>query len=556
MDQITVGRLAMDCAVPHDHPDPSAVRVRLRDASDRLATALGELLAPLSKLGDEVVLIRKLELSFELDTSLDSNALAKQWAARIAAGIAAWLRPEARTSMVRFPDQTHYLARFLVDTASGHAAQVWYYKRWQGLAPLSAAAQLRTALIEEPLHGMAALATLPPLELAAVLTALGSREARRVGEAVVATGARGDELESVARALAALVPSWLPIAASLPSAWQAGLVLVVRALAGRALQDIHVRTAVEVAVAVAAVARGQDAAPSPTAILDGAGIPSQAALLALTSEARRALLAPLGATAAQPMAAPASWYTRLGGLLLLLPRIAELPLDELFGPDAGLARLAILSRAAGPHRDDVLDDPLWKHLCGVDPDADVDNWFPSAECLARAMWQRSALSAQRLSAIATRYEQPLLVIASEPGGEWLAVAPLTRDLRGGLRASSTIDVDGLELSSNIRLATGHAAANMLAWLAPDLASPADVALALAAQHVLRAFARRLPGFAESSPRFLYDSFLDFDATIIASEDTFHCRVGRPRLAALFGLTGALRGRLPIGNSRTLELYPA
>ena len=90
---------------------------------------------------------------------------------------------------------------------------------------------------------------------------------------------------------------------------------------------------------------------------------------------------------------------------------------------------------------------------------------------------------------------------------------------------------------------------------PDLASPADVALALAAQHVLRAFARRLPGFAESSPRFLYDSFLDFDATIIDSEDTFHCRVGRPRLAALFGLTGALRGRLPIGDGRTLELYP-
>jgi hypothetical protein len=41
-----------------------------------------------------------------------------------------------------------------------------------------------------------------------------------------------------------------------------------------------------------------------------------------------------------------------------------------------------------------------------------------------------------------------------------------------------------------------------------------------------------------------------------SDDTFHCRVGRPRLAALFGLTGALRGRLSIGGGRALELYPA
>jgi hypothetical protein len=556
MDTVTVGRLAMECAVPHDHRDPSAVRIRLRDASDRLAAALGELLAPLGKLGDEVILIRKLELSFELDTSLDPNALARQWAARIAAGVAAWLRPEARTSMVRFPDQAHYLARFLVDTASGHAAQLWYYKRWRGLAPLSAAAQLRTALIEKPSHGMAALATLPALELTAVLTALGPREARRVCEAVLATSTRADELESVAVTLAPLVSAWLPIAASLSSAWQAGLALVARALAGRTLQDTHVRTAVEVAVAVAAVARGQGVGPSHAAILDDAGIASPAALLALTSDTRRALLAPLGVAAAQPIAAPASWYTRLGGLLLLLPRIAELPLDALFGPDAGLARLAILSRAAGPYRDAVLDDPLWKDLCGVAPDADLDAWLPSAERLARAMWQRGAASAQRLSAIATRHEQPLLVIASEPGGEWLAVAPLTRDRRGALRASSTIDVDDLELSSNITLATGHAAAHMLAWLAPDLASPADVAVALAAQHVLRAFARRLPGFAESSPRFLYGSFLDFDATIIPSEDTFHCRVGRPRLAALFGLTGALRGRLPIGDGRTLELYPA
>src|SRR3954471_1179341 len=185
-DAVTIRRLAMECAVPHDHRDPSMVRVRLRDAGERLAMELGELLAPLGKLGDEVILIRKLELAFELDTSLDPNALAKQWAARIAGGLAAWLRPEARTSMVRFPDQAHYLARFLVDTASGHAAQAWYYKRWQGLAPLSAAAQLRSALIEEAARGMAALATLAPLELAAVLTVLGPREARRVCEAVLA----------------------------------------------------------------------------------------------------------------------------------------------------------------------------------------------------------------------------------------------------------------------------------------------------------------------------------------------------------------------------------
>jgi hypothetical protein len=93
---------------------------------------------------------------------------------------------------------------------------------------------------------------------------------------------------------------------------------------------------------------------------------------------------------------------------------------------------------------------------------------------------------------------------------------------------------------------------MLDWLGRD----DELGLTLAAQQVLRAFARRLPGFAESSPRFLFDSFLDFDATVLAEGDAFHARVGRPPLGAVYGLTGALRGRLSIGGGRVLELYPA
>jgi hypothetical protein len=138
---------------------------------------------------------------------------------------------------------------------------------------------------------------------------------------------------------------------------------------------------------------------------------------------------------------------------------------------------------------------------------------------------------------------------------------LTPELRAALRTrapAAAVDrafvLDGVELATDISLATAHAAARVLHWLAPA-DSPVELALAQAAQHVLRGFARRLPGFADSSPRFLHDSFLDFDATILQSDDTFHCRVGRPRLAALFGLTGALRGRLPIGDGRALELYP-
>jgi hypothetical protein len=418
---------------------------------------------------------------------------------------------------------------------------------------LPLAAQLRTALVEQPQRGIAALAALSRAELTAVLAALGPREARRVVDATIAIGA-SDDFEVPTRVLTVLVPEWLPLATASASAWQAALALVARAAA--AVSPVELPAVVALAAAVAAAARRELSSvdtPPGAAIIDAAGLPSPKPLLALGATTRRELLAALGTTTTGEPVAPASWHTRLGGLLLLLARIAELKLEELFGSDANCARLALLSRVAGhKRRAEVLADPLWRHLCGVAVDADVDDWLaredvaaPFASIAAR----HGAAWAERLQLIATRYDQPVAIVAAEPIGEWLAFAPLTRKLRAVLRSSSVAD------GGTHSLAAARAAAQALAWLGPDLAAPIDRALTACAQQVLRAFARRLPGFSGSSLSFLYDSFLDFDAMVLEADGTFHCRVGRARLAAVFGLTGALRGRLPIGEDRTLELYP-
>ena len=79
---------------------------------------------------------------------------------------------------------------------------------------------------------------------------------------------------------------------------------------------------------------------------------------------------------------------------------------------------------------------------------------------------------------------------------------------------------------------------------------------LAAQQVLRAFARRLPGFSESSPAYLYNNFLAFSATLEDSGSRRVYRTGHPPLAALLGMTGTLRGRIvvPWLDGPPLELY--
>jgi hypothetical protein len=565
MDGINVHRLKVDCAVPRDHPNPLAVRTKLDEAAERLPAALGELLAPLDRAGDEVVVIKRLELTFDLDTSLAPGDLARAWAARIAAAVARSLAPESALPLLRFSDEAHYLARFLADSVQARATGTWYYARWRGLDALPLAAQLRTAITDEPSRGIAALATLSRSELMAVLSALGPREAQRVVETAIASATDGD-LDAAARVLTALVAQWLPIATALPSPWQSALALVVRA--AEALHPSELRPALQLAAAIAVMcARQRTPATSPAhqagapfaslapraplaALIDP---PPVEPLLAVDPDVRCALLAAAGAEESDDSTtAPAGWYTRLGGLLLLLPRIAELPLHELFGADTPCARLAVLSRAAGhQRRAEVLADPLWRHLCGVALDTDVDDWLAREDIaapLASIAARHGAVRAERLQLIATRYDQPVAIVVAEPGGEWLGFAPLTRELRAVLRSSPVAD------GGTHALAAARAAAQALAWLGPDLASPIDRALTACAQQVLRAFARRLPGFSGSSLSFLYDSFLDFDATVLEADGTFHCRVGRPRLAAVFGLTGALRGRLPIGEGRTLELY--
>ncbi|HEX4458720.1 MAG TPA: hypothetical protein VIA18_12175, partial [Polyangia bacterium] len=213
MDTVSVGRLSVDCVVPRNHANPTLVKRRLDDvALGPLGEALAELLAPLSRLGDEVIVIRRLELSFDLDTGDALPDVARRWAARLAASIAESLRPEARATMLRFADEAHYLARFLVDTAGGHAAQRWYYRRYRGLAALAQPAALRSAILDEPARGLTALQTLSASELTTVLAALGAREAQRVLETLMAHDAAAEPADDLVPALVATAPAWRPVA--------------------------------------------------------------------------------------------------------------------------------------------------------------------------------------------------------------------------------------------------------------------------------------------------------------------------------------------------------
>jgi len=84
----------------------------------------------------------------------------------------------------------------------------------------------------------------------------------------------------------------------------------------------------------------------------------------------------------------------------------------------------------------------------------------------------------------------------------------------------------------------------------------DLALSVAAQGVLRAFARRLPGFAGSSLPYLYSNFLDFTASLEDEPERRVVRLGRPPLDIVLNMTGMARKeyRLDWLDERPLVLF--
>ena len=84
----------------------------------------------------------------------------------------------------------------------------------------------------------------------------------------------------------------------------------------------------------------------------------------------------------------------------------------------------------------------------------------------------------------------------------------------------------------------------------------DLALSVAAQGMMRAFAWRLPGFAGSNLPYLYSNFLDFAGSVEEELARRVVRVGRPPLHLVLNLTGVTRRSYGLSwlDDRPLALF--
>ncbi len=571
------------------HAEPSRVRAAVDAAAhaalpDALAGAFGPLFDAGTLQG--IWIVRRLRVRATVKPGWDARQVAQAWAAEAARALVQAV--EAGDDALWFPSLGALLARFAADVARGTAWGQWAYARFEGLRLLSTSACLRTALLETPAAGLQALHLLERAELAAVLAALTAQDARTLADALAGEADPPHLWDALAAALATVDES--PI----DGAGEAGPALRLLVEASRASGAPWGPAAQRAARALARLLRlaAQMEQGSRAALWAALEQGSAAALYAAVRATDAEVLAPLlGAPAvlleaaaahvqparppaAAPPAEPASVETAFGGLFLLLPVLAEMPLDAWCAgwpacpsgtetvEAAALLRLLLLAKAQGAARSlRALYDPVLRRVCGVPPALEmgqVQAWARAVPprrqrqlLAALAAWQRARGAIQDHAWLLVPVGRGAWAVDAARG-LWLGAA---RAARRGAAPAHVLGPGPLPaLDEGMQAIPGLAEVAARRERFADerrfLATPRallprglDALLSIAAQHLLRGFAWRLPGFAYAPLPYLHANLLALRARMIEEPERVRVHLSPPPLHLLLSMTGMARARV-------------
>jgi hypothetical protein len=396
--RLHIGRYRAHYLISSTHPAPERVKATLDESiSNGLSRTLGALLSgPVIDAHTGVWFIRRLHIDLDADVTWERDALQRALGAQVARVLVETIRHGADgQNVVWFPDRSAYLASFLAERADGRGAQ-WYYESFAGLRPLAVSAALRTTVCDVPQTGLAALRHLGPDALRRVLAALTVQDAWQVLEVFAGDAPASDPtccLETAWDAWKGLLQTPLD-AADVRNALRLYLASSTDDVAGPPLR----------AAAFALVCltrRLESASPEEGArILSAIAEDDCAALYLAAGPADADALTPLraappewlreigqvllarGQTAVTAVpAAPGPIHTPFGGAFLLLPLLAELPVDEATAgwPDANdtsaatLARFLMLIKYCGSTQAAAaFRDPLLRNLLRIAPNVSTE----------------------------------------------------------------------------------------------------------------------------------------------------------------------------------------
>ena len=614
---LSIERLHNHYLVSSDHEAPEQVRSLCESAiapglPQALATALGRCFPDNDP---SLWFIRRLELDFAVNTEVNLSALSQVWAEEIAAGLMTALKSRG-AEVIHFPNQTAYLANFLLDLSQGYAWSKWHYSRFDGLRMLPASAAIRTVICESPEIGLEALSLLSESGCNAVVTSLLASDADRILTSVssISNGASAGDETTCFEAINDRWQTSLNVLTGDEERRRLLLFLsVVRnrpALAGEVL-----RTAVTALCRLAKLVHEEHAFQGHQlidalqhydirALYDIAGFDQGAILMPLlrcSAECLETLLQRIsGAPVVNAQTRRQTRFTAFGGAFLLLPLLDKFPLQAAtYGwPDLGslsaatMTRFLILvccfgrKRALGCFR-----DPLLRDLMQMDPQINAEmvmDWLSNLTTdhlvtffreISAWHMETGAAEGKTLQLVATDWEElQAIIVLDEARGLWLVAAEaqscnlVLREVLSELHIPEMLQCcDALsevarknfsdsQLDCADKLEMPDLLLDLTYLMLPDEFGghvPAGLALAVASQNLLRLFSSRLTGFARSSLDYLYSNFLDCSAAVQEAADQRSVCLGRPPLNLVLAMAGLNRCSYQLSwlGSQTCAIYP-
>jgi hypothetical protein len=586
--RLKIGCAAIKYLVPARHPAPLRVRHRLDDVIERelpqtLARAFDSWL---SDSDPSIWIIRQLHIEAAVNVVGEPEQITRTLTTQIVKNLAATFQDENSDNVRHFPSRAAYLASFLADLAFGTAKSQWYYQSLAGLNALPLSAALRTALCDDSRTGKAALRLLSAAELRRIVQSLSVQDARQVLEQIAAEGPVADQSlchQSVVEAATAKAAAL----SDLSNEWQRALYLFIAAI-----DDAKASDGVSLRDAALKVARYKNGWPK-------AGAGSDA-----SSQVYRR----------NTVFGEVFFILPELDQLPLLEATRDWPhADE--AAAISLVRFLVLLKCCGSESSErAFYDPLVRDLLLIPLALSVEvfrTWQARLkpqhlESFLTALWKwqvaRSAIQAkeQLLTVVTQRTASRLLVLIDAARGLWLwtdrdrsrepqkiiaslrAALRLLTEAEGALYSDPALvslwrenfpQLNVVDLSDSVidaGAAEKHGIDAIIARLDKlhddweflrlparlKIARPLDRILSIAAQHVLRGIAWRLPGFAASNLPYLARNFLEFGARVEEEPVRRVVRVGRPPLHLVLNMTGMTRQsyRLSWLDERPFELF--
>ncbi|MFO1322811.1 MAG: hypothetical protein U1F15_01995 [Burkholderiales bacterium] len=554
-----------------DHPAPERVRADV----DRLTAGVAAELA--AGIGGYVegkdgalFVVRALAFDCDVDLTLDAREIARHLARRCAHALVGAIE-SGSADVVRFASPAEFRARFVADLAAGHAWGTWYYRSFDGLAMLPAAAAMRTALLDDPAVGRAALAAIDETAWPAIASALTSAESARIVDGL--TGDGGDAFCDPARIVAWAMAAGAWLRRHPASATRNALVALAAALRAQLPPSRSVADAARLIGALAA----EPAMRAPDPLVDALRRADVSALAQLrTSLARPAIalirrgdgaqwadavqaaasalapaLADQDAASDDTLAAPFAGYALLldafdtlldAGFGAALPEVTD-------GDARGATALCLLALAAGPGRSRALwRDPAWREFLAVPPQL---SWSDFSASLAAAPAERAARAhdavAEHVGSFARGARvsvgwrsgtQRMRADVDVPTRLWLDVREAPPRMRGRAEhASPAPDA----WTTRVALARGARADLAAIAAGAPLPAPWRLVFAHCVQFAWRRLAYRVTGMAGASIDYLRANLVAprGEARRVAP-DRWRWHAARPPLHVLLQMSGVAR----------------